>query len=296
MPRKARIDAPGALHHIIVRGIERRKIFSDDDDRYSFIERLGTILEQTGTECFAWALIPNHFHLLLRTGSHPVAHVMRRLLTGHAIYFNRRHHRHGHLFQNRYKSIFCQEDDYLLELVRYIHLNPLRAKLVQDMNQLGKYPFSGHGAIMGKHHHCWQNVKYVLTLFGKQTGPASRKYRSFLTKGISTGRRDDLVGGGLVRSAGGWAGVKALRSLKAHMKSDERILGDGDFVSEILAKKTMRMLTMPICSDPKVSTLSLLQRGWQTFLKWILMKCGSLEDINIWLPHAACYATGRLEC
>ena len=236
MPRKARIDAPGALHHIIVRGIERRTIFRDDADRYDFIERLGLIVEQTGTECLAWALIPNHFHLLLRTGSLPVAHAMRRLLTGHASYFNRRHRRHGHLFQNRYKSILCQEDAYLLELVRYIHLNPLRARLIKDMKHLGKYPFCGHGVIMGKHDRPWQSVKPILAYFGKQIGPAQRKYRNFVAKGISEGRRSDLVGGGLVRSSGGWAAVKALRAMKAHMKSDERILGDDDFVTAMLEK------------------------------------------------------------
>ena len=236
MPRKARIDAPGALHHIIVRGIERRTIFRDDADRYDFIERLGLIVEQTGTECLAWALIPNHFHLLLRTGSFPIAHAMRRLLTGHAIYFNRRHHRHGHLFQNRYKSILCQDDAYLLELVRYIHLNPLRAKQVKDMSDLGKYPFSGHGVIMGKYDRPWQGVKPILAYFGKQLGPSRRNYRSFVAKGIAEGRRSDLVGGGLVRSSGGWAAVKALRATKAHMKSDERILGDSEFVTAMLEK------------------------------------------------------------
>ncbi len=131
MPRKARIDAPGALHHIIVRGIERRNIFLDDVDRENFLARLGAVIEDTQTACFAWALIPNHVHLLLRTGDGPISRVMQRLLTGYAVSFNRRHRRHGHLFQNRYKSILCQEDAYLLELVRYIHLNPLRAKMVQ---------------------------------------------------------------------------------------------------------------------------------------------------------------------
>ncbi|WP_231717054.1 transposase [Desulfosarcina ovata] len=119
MPRQSQIDAPGALHHIIVRGIERRKIFLDDQDRNSFIERLGHIVEHTGTMCYAWALIPNHPHLLLRTGQAPIATVMRRLLTGHAVGFNKRHRRSGHLFQNRYKSILCQEDPCFLELVRY---------------------------------------------------------------------------------------------------------------------------------------------------------------------------------
>jgi putative transposase len=141
MPRKTGIDAPGALHHIIVRGIERKKIFKDDDDRLKFLERLGSILLDTKTQCLAWSIIPNHFHLLLRTGPTPISLVMRRLLTGYAIYFNRRYHRSGHLFQNRYKSVLCQEDTYLLELVRYIHLNPLRAKLVKKYKELQTYIF-----------------------------------------------------------------------------------------------------------------------------------------------------------
>ena len=101
MPRKARIDAPGALHHIICRGIERGDIFTDNADRNNFVERLGNIHSETKTPCFAWALIPNHFHLLLRTANVPIATVMKRLLTGYAVSFNRRHRRSGHLFQNR---------------------------------------------------------------------------------------------------------------------------------------------------------------------------------------------------
>jgi REP element-mobilizing transposase RayT len=108
MPRKARIDAPGALHHIICRGIERRKIFDDDVDRDNFLERLGNILIETSTPCYSWALIPNHFHLLLRTGNMAISTVMRRLLTGYTVSYNRRHRRSGHLFQNRFKSILCQ--------------------------------------------------------------------------------------------------------------------------------------------------------------------------------------------
>ncbi len=98
MPRKARIDAPGALHHIIVRGINRRKIFFDDPDRDDFLDRLGGILSDSQTPCFAWAFMTNHLHMLLRTGAVPIATVMRRLLTGYAVNFNRRHRRHGHLF------------------------------------------------------------------------------------------------------------------------------------------------------------------------------------------------------
>ncbi|MCD4825291.1 MAG: transposase [Phycisphaerae bacterium] len=150
MPRQARLDAPGLLQHVVARGIERRKIFWDDQDRQSFLERLALILDETQTQCYAWALIPNHFHLLLRTSLTPLSKVMRRLMTGYAVTFNKRHKRSGHLFQNRYKSVVCEEDPYLLELIRYIHLNPLRAGLVKDLKELDKYPWTGHSAILGK--------------------------------------------------------------------------------------------------------------------------------------------------
>jgi putative transposase len=136
MPRQARLDAPGVLQHIMARGIERREIFKDDTDRKSFLGRFATILEETQSQCYAWALIPNHFHLLLRTGPTSLRQVMRRLMTGYAVTFNLRHRRAGHLFQNRYKSVVCEEDPYLLELIRYIHLNPLRAGLVSDLKEL----------------------------------------------------------------------------------------------------------------------------------------------------------------
>ena len=110
MPRKARIDVPGALQHIIIRGIEKKPIFRDDRDRNRFLKQLGKILFATSTPCYAWVLMPNHIHLLLRTGLMPLATVMKRLLTSYAQYFNRRHTRCGHLFQNRYKSILCEEE------------------------------------------------------------------------------------------------------------------------------------------------------------------------------------------
>ncbi len=150
MPRLARLDAPGLLQHVMARGIERREIFRDDKDRKSFLERFAIILEETQTQCYAWALIPNHFHLLLRTGITQLSKVMRRLMTGYAVTFNKRHKRSGHLFQNRYKSIVCEEDPYLLELIRYIHLNPIRAGLVKDLKELEKYPWTGHATILGK--------------------------------------------------------------------------------------------------------------------------------------------------
>ena len=235
MPRKARIDAPGAVHHIIARGIERGKIFHDDQDRIDFVERLGNLINETQTKCFAWALIPNHFHLLLKTGAVPIATFMRRLLTGYAMGHNRRHFRSGHLFQNRYKSILCQQDAYLKELVRYIHLNPVRANLVENIKGLDRYRFAGHSYIMGKRKKNWQSTDEVLACFADKRSLARRRYRNFLVQGIELGRQPELVGGGLVRSAGGWSAVRSFRKAGILQKSDERILGDGDFVDSVLS-------------------------------------------------------------
>jgi len=295
MPRQARLDAPGALQHVMARGIERRKIFLDDKDRTSFLERLALILEETQTQCYAWALIPNHFHILLRIGTTPLSTVMRRLMTGYAVTFNIRHRRSGHLFQNRYKSVVCEEDTYLLELTRYIHLNPLRARLVEDLKSLDKYQWAGHSAILGrrknplipalekevpsaeggfsfslssgkgkkqnsvhpalpceiretksKAHFTGVNpvkkekslaektVEEVLQFFGKSLKEARRRYRVFVEKGIKRGHRTDLQGGGLIRSAGGDRASLIGQKKEDREKADQRVLGSGDFVSEIL--------------------------------------------------------------
>lgn len=241
MPRLARLDAPGVLHHIIIRGIERRKIFRDDKDRDDFIDRLSDLLPATQTACYAWAFIPNHAHFLFRSGIAGISTLMRRLLTGYAIYFNRRHRRHGQLFQNRYKSIICQEDIYFKELVRYIHLNPLRAKVVSDIKELNKYPYSGHSVLMGKKKHEWHDTKYVLSYFGKKVSESREGYLSYVKKGIDQGRRPELTGGGLVRSLGGWSMIKKLRLTgQDRVKGDERILGDSEFVTALLSEANER--------------------------------------------------------
>jgi REP element-mobilizing transposase RayT len=234
MPRNARIDAAGAVHHIIIRGMERCQIFRDDLDRTRFLERFGHGVTDSQTACLAWALIPNHAHFLLRTGREPIADLMRRVLTGYAVVFNRRYRRHGHLFQNRYKSILCQEDPYLKELVRYIHLNPLRAGLVKDMAELNRFPWSGHSALMGTVPRPWQRCDEVLALFGQKVSAARKHYREFVSGGIGQGRREELTGGGLRRSAGGWQAIHQARKRGQHIKGDERILGDSDFVAAVL--------------------------------------------------------------
>jgi len=236
MPRLARLDAPGVLHHIMIRGIERRNIFRIKKDREDFLKRLLKLLPETQTCCYAWVLMSNHAHILLRTGEVPISTVMRRLLTGYVVSFNRRHKRRGHLFQNRYKSIVCQEDIYLRELVRYIHLNPVRAGIVKDLTQLNTYAYSGHSAIMGEAERPWQDINYVLGFFGKRVKNARSNYLSYVKAGYDQGHREEFSGGGLIRSLGGWSEITKTNIKSGHVKSDERILGESDFVSEILSQ------------------------------------------------------------
>lgn len=246
MPRLARLDAPSVLHHVMGRGIEKRNIFFNDRDRNDFIDRLSKLVKEGAVEVYAWALMPNHFHLLLKTGCRALSSSMRKLLTGYVVNFNRRHKRYGHLFQNRYKSIVCQEDAYLMELVRYIHLNPLRSGLVKDMDELDHCPWSGHSALMSKVGRKWQDIEYVLSYFGSKR-VRRNNYSKYVMEGIDSGRRPELVGGGLVRSLGGWSEVLAIRARKERNAFDSRVLGDSDFVQGIksdvndMIKKNLRI-------------------------------------------------------
>lgn len=167
----------------------------------------------------------NHVHLLLRPRQTCLAPFMRRLLTGYAIYFNLRHKRSGHLFQNRYKSIVCDEDTYLLELVRYIHLNPLRAGLVTDLTALDDCPWSGHAVIMGQGVLPGQSVDDLLRLFARREGEGRRRYRQFVADGVEQGKRDDLTSSGKRRLE------------NPDDPYDDRILGGGDFVEDLRGRR-----------------------------------------------------------
>ncbi len=201
---------------------------------------MAILVPETKTACYAWALMSNHVHMLLRTGDTALSTFMARLLTGYAAGFNRRHKRTGHLFQNRYRSIICQEDAYLKELVRYIHLNPLRAGIVPDYESLCTYPWSGHAILLNNRACAWQDTGYTLSFFGVKPSKARTSYLEFVRSGSAQGRRPELVGGGLIRSLGGWEEVKK-SGREGLMKGDERILGDTSFVMGILAQAEEKM-------------------------------------------------------
>lgn len=228
MPRQPRIDAHGYLYHVIARGIERRSIFNDSRDKDYFLKKLGDITADTGTPVYAFALIPNHFHLLLRRMLVPVAQVMQRLLTSYAIYYNKKHRRVGYLFQNRYRSIICDEDVYFLELIRYINLNPLRAKVVGSLKELAWYRYCSHGHIMGVRNIEWFDPTKVLDSFAGSGDEARRAYVRFILEGMERGGREDLSGGGIRRSL-----AHQHLFLDNEPAFDQRILGLGDFVEKL---------------------------------------------------------------
>jgi len=234
MPRQARIDIPGQMYHVMSRGIERRAIFLDDEDYTDFRERISVWLNKTGGKCLAWCLMPNHFHFLVLRGARPLSEMMHHAMTGYAINFNLRHHRAGHLFQNRYTAIICDLEGYLLELAPYIHLNPLRARLVRDLAELAEYKWCGHCAAVGGAHDGILDRDALLEHFGDTGQTALVKYKAVMAEKAAAIKGRDLSGVGLVRSIGGTNAV--LRSFRAGEKvfSDRRILGESDFVESVL--------------------------------------------------------------
>jgi REP element-mobilizing transposase RayT len=218
----------------MVRGIARAPLFEDRSDYIFFLTQLERELRRTGARCLAWSLMTNHVHLLIQTGTLPLAQLMHRLLFRYAARYNRKHRRSGHIFQNRYKSMLCDRESYLLELVRYIHLNPLRAGLVSSLEGLARYPWTGHPVLMGRRAVSWQETDEVLEEFSKDRNRARGRYEAFLAEGIGKGRHPELTFGsshlkGVVAEEGrGQSGEG-----EAH---DARILGGGDFIAKVVAK------------------------------------------------------------
>lgn len=226
MPRHRRLDYPGALNHVMCRGINRAPIFADDVDRQELLRHLERILGDAEATCYAWALLPNHMHFLIRTGTDTLGHMMQRLLTRYAGFFNRRHGRVGHLFQNRFRSILGQEEKYFLALIRYIHLNPLKAGLVGSIEELQSYPWTGHADLMGRCRFKWMDTNFVLAHFGNDRPRAVRGYWEFLLRGsreADAGQPNALI---------------PVESLQFPLSGAgaANVLGQGDFVGKIVKR------------------------------------------------------------
>jgi len=226
--------------------VSSEKRYSSRDE---FLRRLGIIVKDTATPLYAFALVPNHFHLLVRRGASPISKVMRRLLTGYALYFNKKHNRAGYLFQNRYKATICQEEPYFLELIRYIHLNPIRAGIVAGLHNLKEYPFSGHGLILGTGKADWFDDEYTLSHFASGKKRATDAYLRFIESGLAV--KQDLSGGGLKRSLG-----EDVNHQRQPQFFDDRVLGEGMFVEQLLAAEEHPLTKTKIPATDVIATVA----------------------------------------
>ena len=184
MARRPRIHFTGALYHVISRGNRRQGIFRDEKDSKRFLVYLSHCKTRFPFRLYAYALIKNHIHLLLEVERAPLSRIMQSLLFRYTQYFNRRYRLVGHLFQGRYKAIVCDKDAYLLELVRYIHLNPVRARLVKGPED---YVWTGHLSYLEERDEDLIDAGFVLAQFGDDRSTARRRYRRFVWEGIPGG-------------------------------------------------------------------------------------------------------------
>ncbi len=179
MSRPLRIEYPGAVYHIISRGNERREIFLDDGDRLKFLDMLADYHDRFGILVHCYVLMDNHYHIAIETPQGNLLKVMHGLNSGYTGYFNRKYNRIGHLFQGRYKAIIVDKENYLLELSRYIHLNPVRSHMVEKPEEYAWSSYSGY--ILSRRVKPWIEYSWIMGVFGE--GKASRKkYKEYVER------------------------------------------------------------------------------------------------------------------
>jgi REP element-mobilizing transposase RayT len=207
MARKPRVEFAGAFYHVICRGNQRQAIFHSDADRAYYLDRLEHYRERYGFTVYAYVLMTNHVHLLVETGKIPLSKIMQGLQFSYTRYYNREYDKVGHLFQGRYRAILCDREPYLLELVRYLHLNPARMRHPVDP---WRYRWSSHGAYLGKDNPVKVETSLVLGQLGKVVGKARRAYLRFMAEGRDLGHQENY-----------------------YQTVDQRFLGDERFVEHI---------------------------------------------------------------
>jgi REP element-mobilizing transposase RayT len=189
MARKPRAEVEGGLYHLIARGNNRQNIFHSDEDFKKFLSLLEAQKAKLGFYLYAYCLMSNHFHLALERQAEPVGRIMQRVLTGYSQYYNGKYRKIGHVFQGRHKAILCQADRYLAELVRYIHLNPVRAKVVRKAE---RYRWSSQRAYLDIERSELVDVDPVLRLFGARRQKARENFAEFVAAGARLGHQDEF--------------------------------------------------------------------------------------------------------
>lgn len=229
MPRGPRLDIPGLIYHVICRGIERKEIFKTSSDYRFLLRKLSELTIECDFRIYAFSFMPNHIHLLVKPEGALLASFMRRLLTSYTVYFNKRYKRSGHLFQNRYASFTVQHGAHFIELVRYTHLNPVRAGIISEIASLSLWPYSGYGALMGKFSYPWLETDEVLLVFAKKKGRARSLLKKFMHEGL-LGKQEPRP-----------VETRLMQRLERGDPEDEnvidkRIIGDSEFAALILER------------------------------------------------------------
>jgi len=278
MARKPRVEYDGAFYHVIVRGNQRQRTFYDDPDRIAYLERIEHYRQRYGFRLYAYVLMSNHVHLLMETQNVALSEIMQGIQASYTQSYNRRRGKVGHLFQGRYKAILCDRDAYLLELVRYIHLNPARLKVPDNP---WRYRWSSHGAYLSKASAVKVDTQEVLNQFGSRLGTARRAYQRFMEDGMKQGHEE-----------------------KYYQTHDQRFLGDEEFVKEVAqrteakeveieAKKVgFARLLQAVCAVHEVDSKNLLQAGRQR--RWVAARAQLVYLAREWCGLTAKELAGRL--
>ena len=269
MPRMARFELPGALYHVMAHSIEGKELFVDDEDRMDFLSRFEKGLINTGFQCYAWTLMDNHYHFLIRANNLPLCKLMRGLNSGYARYYNKKYKRRGYLFQDRFKSVICQDQQYAVELIKYIHLNPLRAGKVNSLQDLEKWAWCGHGFLMGNENNLgnkFQNRFESLRYFGENEKDAVKTYLKILARSCDC---DDIETAGLLPK------IESIE-ITGSCKGWPAVIGDHEFVKMAMEKykehfhrrhrKTdypfiLKTESEKVCADFGITTQELKNRG-----------------------------------
>lgn len=207
MARKPRVQCPGALYHVIARGNQQQNIFLDEADYRRYLDLLDGYRKRYAFTLYAYVLMTNHVHLLIEQGETPLAKAMQGLGQSYTGYYNRKYKKSGHVFQGRYKAILCERDAYLLGLVRYVHLNPVRAGMVKLPEE---YPWSSHFAYLRGASGGMVEVELPLSLLASTRKAAVSVYKSFMLEGLSLGHCADY-----------------------YQVKEQRFLGTDDFVAAL---------------------------------------------------------------
>jgi len=240
MPRKPRLHVPGGLYHVILRGNDRQAIFFDQEDRRRWESLIAEALAVHRHRIHAYCWMTNHIHLAIQSHEAPLAGFVRTVASRYARSTNKKLKRTGHLFERRHRAILVQADSYLTELVRYIHLNPLRAAMVETITD---YPWCSHRAYLSGNPPDWLTIDWVLAMFGRSAGDARRSYVRFMNTDCP---------------------APVLQKLRGDSSGERRVLGDDDFAASIgpvmlppAAQQTLQELAETICRQHDLSIADL---------------------------------------